>query len=64
MPAQWTCEIIGKMHMYGISKKQLAQQLGMTPEYTGKVLNGRNTPKNAKNKFTVAVNELINKKGR
>ena len=59
MPAQWTAEIIGEMHLYRISKKSLAERLGMTPEYISMVLNGHRDPPEAEGRFRKAVAEII-----
>lgn len=59
MPAQWTGELVGKMHLNGITKKQLAQKLEFTAEYVSMVLNGHREPPDAETKFTEAVNSLI-----
>ena len=40
MPAQWTADVVGKMHLLRISKRQIAEQMGVTPEYVSMVLNG------------------------
>lgn len=58
MPAQWTADVIGKMHMLRISKKQLAEKLGVTPEYVSMVLNGHRDPEGADQRFLAAVNEM------
>lgn len=59
MPAQWTGNLVGKMHCNGISKKRLAQELGYTQEYVSLVLNGHREPPDAEHRFTEAVNKLI-----
>ena len=65
MPAQWTAELIGEMHLNGVTKRQLAEQLGMTPEYISMVLNGHREPNGAEERFRTAVQEIIqgNSKG-
>lgn len=63
MPAQWTAEIIGKMHLYRISKKSLAEHLGMRPEYISMILNGHRDPPGAEARFQQAVMEIIQEKG-
>lgn len=47
MPAQWTADLIGEMHLARVSKKQLAERLGVTPEYVSMVLNGHREPDGA-----------------
>lgn len=59
MAAQWTGEVVGKMHLNGITIKALAAHLGYSHEYTGKVLSGKRTPSNAEQTFRKAVEELI-----
>lgn len=59
MPAQWTGELVGVMHLNGITKKQLANALGLTAEYVSMVLNGHREPPDAEHRFTEAVNKLI-----
>ena len=59
MPAQWTADVIGKMHLNHISKKQLAEQLGIPPEYVSMVLNGHRGPEGAEERFRGAVELLI-----
>ena len=59
MPAQWTGELVGRMHLNGITKKQLANALGFTAEYVSMVLNGHREPQDAETRFTEAVNTLI-----
>ena len=59
MPAQWTGDLVGKMHCNGISKKQLEEKLGFTAEYVSMVLNGHRDPPDAEARFTEAVNKLI-----
>ncbi|WP_040663627.1 helix-turn-helix domain-containing protein [Oscillibacter ruminantium] len=58
MPAQWTADVIGKMHMLRISNKQLAEKLGVTPEYVSMILNGHRDPEGANQRFLEAVNEM------
>lgn len=59
MPPQWTADLIGKMHLHGISAKQLADKVGWNPKYLSTVLNGHRVPKNAEQKLNVALDELI-----
>lgn len=59
MPEQWTAEIVGKMHLYAISRSEVAAAIGCTLEYVSAVLNGKRKPKDAEQKFSVALDELI-----
>lgn len=59
MLAQWICDLVGKMHKWKISKKALAEYLGVTPEYVSMVLNGHREPVGAAEKFNAAVDALI-----
>lgn len=59
MPAQWTADIIGKMHISGITAKQLAEHLRYNPKYVSAVLNGKREPRNAEQVFRKGLEELI-----
>lgn len=55
MPAQWTADILGEMHLKGITMKRLAEGLGWHPKYLSKVLNGHVNPKGAEAKICAAL---------
>lgn len=59
MPAQWTGEIVGKMHLHGITVKQLAEAVGWNPKYLSQVLHSDEPPAKAKQKISDALNRLI-----
>ena len=59
MPAQWTGDLISKMHLREISIKELAEHEGLHPKYVGMILNGRKTPPGAQERFNKAVDEII-----
>lgn len=46
MPETWTGDLIGAMHNKKITRKDLAEELGVTKAYVTMILNGqRNPPK-------------------
>lgn len=62
MPAQWTADIIGQMHLHKIRKKNLADELNVTPEYVSMVLNGRREPPEAERNFFEALARIIERR--
>ena len=62
MPAQWTADVVGKMHLLRISKRQIAEQMGVTPEYVSMVLNGHREPEGAELRFEEALDRLVEKR--
>lgn len=62
MPAQWTCDLVGQLHKNKVSKKDLAEELGVTQEYVSMVLNGHRSPSGAEEKFSSALNRIIERK--
>lgn len=64
MPAQWTAEIIGQMHMHGFTAKQLAEEVGWHSKYLSAVLNGHRNPKDAEVKLKKALLRLEIRKER
>lgn len=59
MPAQWTAEIIGEMHLNGVTHKRLAEAVGWHPKYLSAVLNGKKNPAGAETKLRSALCELL-----
>lgn len=59
MPAQWTADLIGEMHLNKITAKQLAATVGWNPKYLSAVLNGHENPKNAEKKLKDVLEKLI-----
>lgn len=59
MPAQWTAEVVGKMHLHKITAVQLAEKIGWHPKYLSMVLNGKREPKRAEVIVKSAVEEMI-----
>jgi len=62
MVAQWTSDLVGKMHQEKIKKKELANEAGWSYTYTVSVINGKKSPKRAEEKLNSALNMLIEKK--
>ena len=58
MPAQWTADVIGEMHIKGLTQKDLAKHLGVSHEYVNKVLKGKREPRGAEEKFRNALKEM------
>lgn len=61
MIAQWTGDVIGEMHVAGVSMKRLADELGWNVKYLSAVLNCRREPKNAEQKVRAALSAIVEK---
>ena len=59
MPAQWTAELIGEMHLHGILAKHLAAEVGWHEKYLSAVLNGHRTPQKAEETLRAGLQRLI-----
>lgn len=55
MPAQWTAEILGEMHLSGVTGKQLAAEAGWHEKYLSAVMNGHREPKGAEDTLRAAL---------
>ena len=58
MPAQWTAQIVGEMHLFGITGKMLAAELDWNPKYLSQVLNSSDPPKGAEEKVRNALERV------
>jgi predicted transcriptional regulator len=50
------------MHIYGISKKELAKEAGYDQRYVGQILNGKKNPKHGEAVLRFALERLIAQK--
>lgn len=64
MPAQWTGEVVGKIHNNRLTAKELAEELGWNDKYLSQVLNSENPPKNAEQKVNDALGRIIERKSK
>lgn len=62
MPAKWTADLLGKMHLAGVTAKQLAAEVGWTPEYLSVVLNGHKEPKGAEEKLNADLGRIVSER--
>ena len=62
MPAQWTGEVLGEMHLNSISAQELSRKMGIHPKYFSAIMNGHRKPEGAEEKVRAALNELIREK--
>ena len=59
MLAQWTGDVVGKMHIHGITAKELADAAGWNPKYLSSVLNEKKKPKAAESYLTKCLEKII-----
>ena len=59
---KWIATVVGKMHLHKITQSELAERLGIRRDYLNKILNGAESPANAKERITKALDELIESK--
>lgn len=62
MPAKWTAELLGDMHLARVTAKQLAAEVGWHEKYLSAVLNGHREPPNAEAVLRAALDRLIEAK--
>ena len=62
MPAEWTADLLGEMHLARVTAKQLAAEVGWNEKYLSVVLNGHREPKNAEQTLRAALARLVEKK--
>jgi transcriptional regulator with XRE-family HTH domain len=58
MPEEWTGRLIGDMHNAGVSRAEVARELGVSTAYVTMVLNGIRTPEGAEKKLRAAFERV------
>lgn len=62
MNLSWQAEVFAMMKDNNISRSDLAEAAGVTPEYVSMVLNKRRNPAGAENTFIAAIQKLLTEK--
>lgn len=63
MIAQWIGDFVGKMHCNKITNTELALEMNVSREYLSMILNGRRTPKDAKERLNKALDNILESRG-
>ena len=58
MPKEWTADVVGRMHLAGITGKQLADECGFTNSYISTVLHGKKGDDTTQQKILDALARL------
>ena len=62
---EWTGVVVGKMHQFGITNKELGDRCGYTTQYISMLLNGKkkfknlNSKEKTKNRVLRTLDEII-----
>lgn len=62
MNLSWQAEVFAMMKDNNISRSDLAEAAGVTPEYVSMVLHKRRNPAGAENTFRAAIQKLLTEK--
>lgn len=62
MPKEWTGDLVGLMHVKGISFSELADELGVTNRYISAILNSHKEPAGAESRLRTAIDRIIERK--
>lgn len=62
MKANWTGDLIGKMHVHEVTYDELAEELGVCKSYVSMILNGKRNPHDAKERFQAALDNILMKR--
>lgn len=58
MIGEWTAEVVGRMHLAGITGKQLAEECGITNSYLSTVLHGKKGDATTQQRILAALERL------
>ena len=56
---EWTGTVVGKMHQWGVSEKELADRCGYTTQYVSMLLNGKKAFKTLKSPFYISKHRYL-----
>ena len=59
MKELWTGDLVGKMHVAGVTQEDLAAALGWNKAYISMILNGSRKPAGAREKLEAAFDSVV-----
>lgn len=62
MLERWTGSIVSKMHIYQITRVELAKEMNVTKSYVSMILNGARKPEGIRQRVEAAVDALVQRK--
>ena len=62
LKAEWTGELVGKMHTHEVTLEELATECGWVKGYVSMILNGQRSPAGAKEKLYEAFEAIVERK--
>lgn len=62
MKPEWTGQMVGKMHVNGVTYEELGEELGIGKAYVCMILNGSREPDGVQEKFETAIETIIKRK--
>lgn len=62
MPDAWMGRLVGKMHVNGVSQKDLAEEMMCTDGYVSMLLNGTRRPDGARERLESAYARVMEKR--
>lgn len=62
MPEKWTGDVLGKMHVYGITNNELADEMNVTRAYISMLLNSKRKPDGIQERIESAVSAIVARK--
>lgn len=59
MPEKWTGDLVGLMHNHKVTKKMLADEIGLSKQYVCMILNSSRKPPGIRERMEQAVQTII-----
>ena len=62
MPEKWTGDLGGRMHINRVTLTEMGNELGISKNYVGMILNGVRTPPGAQQRFETALERILQRR--
>lgn len=62
MAEHWTGRLVGKMHNHGVTRSDLAAELGVSDAYISMILHGKRSPIDAQHRLEEALHRVVERK--
>lgn len=62
MREEWTGDLIGRLHVEGVTRQELAEELGVSKAYVTMILNSARSPAGAQERLNGALDAIVKRK--
>ena len=62
MPEEWTGQLLGRMHNARVTRKEIADEMGVARPYISMILSGKRNPRRGRERMEAAMEAILKRR--